>query len=83
MNPDGLDRLTAQEFRVALAAVQQSCGQKQLAAKLGLSYDGLRQTLKRVYRRCGIQSRLELREVWAVRRRPGRIRPASVAGGVR
>jgi DNA-binding CsgD family transcriptional regulator len=68
VNPDGIAQLTTQEFRVALAAVQLSCGQKQLATRLGMSYDTVRQTLKRVYRRLGIQSRLELRDVWAVRR---------------
>lgn len=67
MNPDGTADLTTQEFRVALAAVQQSCGQKMLARQLGLSYDAVRQTLKRVYRRLGVGTRLELRDVWVAR----------------
>lgn len=67
MNPDGIADLTAQEFRVALAAVQQSCGQKMLARRLGLSYDAVRLTLRRAYLKLGVATRLELRDVWVAR----------------
>jgi DNA-binding CsgD family transcriptional regulator len=67
VNPAGIEALSVQEFAVALAAVERSCGQKQFARQMGMTEDAVRQTLGRVYRKLQITSRLELRDVWVVR----------------
>jgi DNA-binding CsgD family transcriptional regulator len=60
VNPE----LTEQECQVAThAAARTSRTQRQIGAELGLSEHAVRQTLKRVYRKLGIRSRLELPDV--------------------
>lgn len=64
MSQVAVETLSVQEFRVAVQAVRSSRTQRQIGRGLDLSEDAVRQTLKRVYRKLGVQSRLELRDVW-------------------